>query len=203
MLHWLGRPDEARRTTERADALSREIGFRRAFAYWSASLAQIAWSKGEIDRAAALLDESIASGEAAGTRTIVAEARIQSGKLLASLGRIDDARARLVAVREAATGIGTPSLEVGALAHLAALPGGDVASALAALSKHDAALDVRTRMDVRLALFRATGDRAHVVEAKRLLDDVVAHAPEEFREDMLANVHLHREVAAAAKEAGL
>jgi tetratricopeptide (TPR) repeat protein len=218
MLHWLGRTDEARRMTERADELSREIGFRRAFAHWSAGLAQIAWSEGDIDRATALLDESIASGKAVGTPPIIAEAQIQSAKLLASSGRTDDARARLVAARDTAMEIGAPALEVGALAHLATLPGGPprdrpqdglvqpgdkVAAALAALAKHDARLDVRTRMDVRLALFRATGDRAHVVEAKRLLDDVVAHAPEEFRGDMLANVHLHREVVAAAKEAGL
>jgi hypothetical protein len=40
-------------------------------------------------------------------------------------------------------------------------------------------------------------------EAKRLLDFIVEHAPAECRESMLANVRLHREIAAAARKQGL
>jgi hypothetical protein len=58
-------------------------------------------------------------------------------------------------------------------------------------------------MEARFQVFRATRDRAHLAEAKRLLDQFVAHAPADCRESMLANVRLHREIAAAAKEAGL
>ena len=52
-------------------------------------------------------------------------------------------------------------------------------------------------MNARFLLWQATRDRAHLVEAKRLLDFLVEHAPPECRESMLANVRLHREIAAA------
>jgi hypothetical protein len=45
--------------------------------------------------------------------------------------------------------------------------------------------------------------RAKKKEAKRLLDFIVEHAPAECRESMLANVRLHREIAAAARKQGL
>jgi hypothetical protein len=58
-------------------------------------------------------------------------------------------------------------------------------------------------LDVRFTLWQVTADRAHLAEAKRLLDFTVAHAPPDSRGSMLANVRLHREITAAAKEAGL
>jgi hypothetical protein len=58
-------------------------------------------------------------------------------------------------------------------------------------------------MEARFTLFQVTGDCAHLAEAKRLLDFAVEHAPADCREAMLENVRLHREIAAAAKEAGL
>jgi hypothetical protein len=53
-------------------------------------------------------------------------------------------------------------------------------------------------MEAHFLLFRATGDRAHLAEAKRLLDHLVENAPEDCRETMLSNVSLHRAIAAAA-----
>jgi hypothetical protein len=54
------------------------------------------------------------------------------------------------------------------------------------------------------ALFRwATCVPAHLAEAKRVLDLIVEQAPLDCRESMLANVHLHLEIAeAAAREPG-
>ncbi len=50
---------------------------------------------------------------------------------------------------------------------------------------------------VRCLLWTATGDLTHLAEAKRLLDHLVEHAPEEYRESMLKNVRLHREIMEA------
>ena len=52
-------------------------------------------------------------------------------------------------------------------------------------------------MRVRSLLFRATGDRAHLDEAKRLLDESLANVPEEYHESMLTNLRLNREIMAA------
>ena len=46
-------------------------------------------------------------------------------------------------------------------------------------------------------------DTAHLAESWRLLQHLRDHAPEESRETVMTRVSLHREIAAAAKEAGL
>jgi hypothetical protein len=58
-------------------------------------------------------------------------------------------------------------------------------------------------MEARCLLWQATRDPAHLAEAKRVLDFLVEHAPADCRESMLANVRLHREIAAAAREQAL
>ena len=51
-------------------------------------------------------------------------------------------------------------------------------------------------------LWRATGDRTHLVEAKRLLDELLAKNPAEHHATMLANVRVNREIVAAWAAAG-
>ena len=58
-------------------------------------------------------------------------------------------------------------------------------------------------MEARFLLWQATRDAAHLAEAKRRLEFIVEHAPADCRESMLANVRLHREIAAAARGEGL
>jgi hypothetical protein len=57
-------------------------------------------------------------------------------------------------------------------------------------------------METRFLLWRATNDPTHLHEANRLLDHLVEHAPEEYRESMLKNVRLHREIMEAWEEYG-
>jgi len=52
-------------------------------------------------------------------------------------------------------------------------------------------------MEVHYHLFRATNDPTHLEEAHRLLCHLRDHAPEEYRETMIANVPLHRDIVAA------
>ncbi len=56
---------------------------------------------------------------------------------------------------------------------------------------------------VRLLLWEATGDRAHLEKAKRLLDESLANVPEEYHEAMLTNLRVNREITAACREQGL
>ena len=51
-----------------------------------------------------------------------------------------------------------------------------------------------------MLLWKATGDRAHLEEAKRLLDESVAHVDDATRESMLTNLHVDREIMAGAWE---
>jgi hypothetical protein len=54
-------------------------------------------------------------------------------------------------------------------------------------------------MRARWLLYRATGRKEHRDEARALLDALVAHAPPECRRSMLANVALHRDIAASGR----
>ena len=56
------------------------------------------------------------------------------------------------------------------------------------------ALDVR---EARWHLWRATGDRTHLEEAKRLLDAALESAPEDSRDALANEVALHRDILAA------
>ena len=58
-------------------------------------------------------------------------------------------------------------------------------------------LDPEELREARLLLFKATGDRTHIEEAKRLLDEALAGMPEECHEAMSRNLRVHREILAA------
>ena len=73
---------------------------------------------------------------------------------------------------------------------------------LETFDRHRDRLGHVARMEALFLLWRATGERPHLEEARRLLDHLVDHAPEECREAMLANVPLHREIAAAREAPG-
>jgi hypothetical protein len=59
-----------------------------------------------------------------------------------------------------------------------------------------------TRLRALFTRWLDTDDAAHLREAKRSLDHLVAHAPEACRVSLVENVPLHRDVAAAWKEHG-
>ena len=136
--------------------------------------------------------------------------RDQRAMLLCVLGSLESAergpeerRDALVQGRDLAREIGAPTIEVRARCELALLPGGDAGDALAAFAEHGERLGDDERRMVRLLLWRATGDRAHLEEAKRLLDEHLARNPPEYHEGMLVNVPINREIVAACKEQGL
>jgi len=104
--------------------------------------------------------------------------------------------------RDLAADVGIPGTETLARGELACLPGGDTADALAALAENDERLTAEERLNARWLLFRATGDRAHLEEAKRLLDESVAHVDEETRTSMLTNLRVNGEIMAAWAEHG-
>ncbi len=199
VLSSLGRLGEARARVGEGLAIAAEVGDRRAAGYMLGGDADVAWNQGRTDDAEARLSEAMSIFDDVGDRAGQAMVRASLGALLARTGDTVAARGMLDAARDAAIAAGHPSAEALSLVHLATLPGGDVSAAEAALARLAPLLDARTRMDARHALFRTTGQREHLDEAKRLLDELLALNPPECRDAMLANVRLHREIAEAAK----
>ena len=90
-----------------------------------------------------------------------------------------------------------PSGTVVAACWLAQLPGGDAARSAELLGRHGDNLEYVERIEAGYAQYGADGNRDRVTEAGRLLDDLVAHAPEQYRDSMLTAVPLHREIMRA------
>jgi serine/threonine protein kinase/tetratricopeptide (TPR) repeat protein len=194
----LGRLGEAREHYERSLALSREIGHGRGEGFALERLTDLSAEEGDAAAAERGYAEALARRREIGERFGEAETLVARGAHLARRGREVEACADLDAALAIARELSLPGVELLATARLATLPGGDVAAALAALAAHEGHAEAQQAMEARFLLWQATRDPAHLTEAKRLLDFLVEHAPPECRETMLANVRLHREIAAAA-----
>jgi serine/threonine protein kinase/tetratricopeptide (TPR) repeat protein len=214
----LGCFGEAREHSKRSLALSREIGSRLGEGLALQFLADVSAEEGDAAAAERSYTEALALRREIGFRDGEAETLVARGAHLARQGREAEARADLGAAIAIARELSLPGVELLATAQLATLPGGAprdrpqdgpvspgamVAAALTSLAAHEGHAEIQEAMEARFLLWQATRDPAHLAEAGRLLDFMVEHAPPECRETMLANVRLHREIAAAAREEGL
>jgi len=200
----LGDRDCASASLTASLAISRQIGapFVECFGLWG--LAHATDEQGHFEEALRLLDESLALRRSAG----------YAGGVADSLTSIADLRLREAdgapdheAVRTAAVEVLSLSREQGrqasvahALALLACLPGGDTQAAIDA--RAGAGEDGNSARGWWL-LWQATGDRAHLAKARRLLDELLAKVPEEHHQAMRTNVRLNRDILAACTEQGL
>ena len=82
---------------------------------------------------------------------------------------------------------------------LACLPDGDAGAAVTALGD---AGETGDSPRPRWLLHQANGDRSHLEEAKRLLDESLSRVPAEYHESMLTNLRVNREIVAEWEEHG-
>jgi tetratricopeptide (TPR) repeat protein len=78
--------------------------------------------------------------------------------------------------------------------------GAGAVAAAALLAEITPRLWCQSRMDLHRRLWLASGESRHLAEARRALDVLVENAPEEYRESMLKNVRVHREIMEACCE---
>jgi serine/threonine protein kinase/tetratricopeptide (TPR) repeat protein len=194
-----GRLLEAQEHYERHLALSREIGYREGEARAQHNLGRVEREQGERERSEEHLLASLALCEEIGLRQLECGTRLALGSLRAAAGDEEGGRKSLAAARDLANELGFPGHEALARCELALLPGGEPADALAAYAEHEERLDAGDRRSARLLLFRATGDRVHLEEAKRLLDDALSKVPEDYHDSMCQNVRVNREILEAWK----
>ncbi len=197
--HALGRLREARDRQEHYLALSREVEDRVGEATAHHNLGNALREMGENDQCQECYVACVSVCDEIGHRHIGAVARRSLGSVRAAEGDIEGARELLGKARDLAREVGVGGVEVLALCELALLPGGGAQAALDALAEHAERLSDAERGEARLLLWKATGERFHLTEAKRLLDESLATVTDEDRERMCTNLRLHREIVAACR----
>jgi len=198
-----GRLAEAKEHQERKLALCREIGDRRSETYALFNLGLVLRESGDAAGSEERYLSCLGVAEEIGDRIVAAVTHLALGSLRASLRGSESARASLTTALDLAKAVGLPGVETLARCQSACLPGGDAAAAAAALAANEERLGADERIEARFLVWTATGDRAHLAEAKRLLDESTSQFSDEDRASALANLRLNREIAAAAKAAGM
>jgi predicted TPR repeat methyltransferase len=155
------------------------------------------------DEALRLYGESLALWRELVQERAVAQSLVAMARIEATRGDVESARTRLEEALALAQEVSDSQTTLAATVESARLPGGDVDAALAALKEHGDRVEHAHRMDVCFRLWELTGDETHLQEAHRLLDHLVENAPEKYRETMIENVPLHRDIMAAWREHGV
>ncbi len=135
-----------------------------------------------------------------GARYLHAETLYELGSIRAEVGDPEAAREFLESARKLACEVGVTRAEVLAPCELACLPGGDAADAVEAVRESWDALRGHDRPFAKLLLFRATGERRHLADAKRLLDDTWEGLDDSARAAALDNAYTSRQIMAAWRD---
>jgi tetratricopeptide (TPR) repeat protein len=196
----LGDTRRARGMLEESLAISREVGVPRPESYGLHYLGDLAEQEGRFDDARRLHEEGLALREKTEFALGIVESSAALGLLLCRHGETEAGRVHLERGLQLGREQGLKPQVASCLAALAAYGDGDAAAALAYATEHDAEIDVAHRMHVRRLLWKATGDRGHLEEAYQLLTHLRDHAPEEYRESMIENVPLHKEIMEAWRD---
>jgi len=201
-LSSLGDPTAALEVLQRCRDICREHEIRRVdgFALRSMGLARSAL--GDEPGATALLREAVSLDRDVRYPYGLADSLQLLGDQLLRLERSADAEPLLQEARDVADSGPFPGNMVTTRCLLAQLPNGDVDGALRVFVEHEKKLGVMGKLNDRFLLWQSTRDWHHLAEAKRLLDHVVEHAPEEYRESMLNNVRINREILEAWEKHG-
>jgi tetratricopeptide (TPR) repeat protein len=194
----LGEPEEASRHFHAAMRLCIETGARYVQGRALHGLAERSAAGTEPAKAFRRAKRAVQLRRAIDDRAGLAKSLLLVGRLRTMAGAVKAAREAFEEARTLAGDLDLPVERVLAACHLASLPGGDVDAGRTELAERERRLEIGDRMEARILLFRASGDAAHLVEAKRLLDHVVLHASPERRDAVVAEVPLHRSVAASA-----
>jgi tetratricopeptide (TPR) repeat protein len=197
VLQAQGASEAATQRARRFLAICREIGYRRGEANALHILAGEADRLGDAVTAERLFRKALAHQRELGRGDGMAPTALAFGAFLAEAGRQDEAIALLEEARELAHRASLPGTEVMAMCLLASLGELRAEEALRAFEAKEALIRHDERVDGRYLLWQATQDRAHLQEAKRLLDELLQRAAPEQRAAMIENVPTNRRVMQA------
>ncbi len=191
-----GRYEKAREHQEIGARIARDVEDRVVEGQASELLGRIHADQGREEEARDAFGRQLAIARETGNQEATAVALVRLGALDVAEGRVEEARGLLEEAGRIGASLGAPDVIVLPACHLAGLPGGDPAGALAVFEEWKERLEHDARMEARVLLWRATGDAAHLEAARRLLDEALAHTSQEHHEAMTEAVPLHRAILA-------
>jgi tetratricopeptide (TPR) repeat protein len=193
----LGDTGAARDHIEGALERARALGSAMLESFALYSLARVMEQAGETDRVEPLYREALERRQSAGFAAGVPGLLIALGWWLVRQGRRDEARPMLVEALAAARDRDLVDEELLASVYLASLPGEGPEALSKAFTERSGRLGARIKMEIHHLLWTLTRDPSHLDAASRLLAGLQEGAPEAYRDRMIENVPLHRELYAA------
>jgi len=194
----LGRRESGLQNLEEARAVFKETACRVGEAAAVHGIGAVAEAEGRLKEAERLYEESLVSCREIGNRIGVAENLLDLGRLHGRMERPGAAMRELVEAQCIGRELDWPHTTVLAVGYLALIERGDVAYAGEMLDAEESRLSCHDRMEAHYILHQALGGDRHLLSAKSALDQLVANAPSDCREEMRREVPLHREILIAS-----
>ena len=166
------------------------------------SLGQLAEQRGQEDKALGLYEAGRRMARMHGNRMDEALLLLDLGRMAGRRGEFERTRELLGRADSIGRDSDVPEMWLVAATCRAAFLETSVDRLVMEFDEFESRFSHIGRQELRYWLWRATKLPVHLVEAKRLLDYLVEHAPKEYRESMLNNVRLNREIMAAWAEHG-
>jgi len=195
----LGDPEGAYDVLLAALSTSRETRSRLMEVHALHGIAALEFARSRIGEALHRAEAALTLSREIAQPAMEADSLLLRGSLRREAGDDDAARGDFAAALDIAAESTLPYAVVFALSHLAAITG-EASEALRVFEKERQHLDLTESMEARFLLWQATGDRQHLEDAHQSLSYLRDHAPEKYRETMVKNVPLHRDIMAAWEE---
>ena len=198
----LGEHARARQCMEEAMQCFRAVVYRESEAWAYLGLGRIEGQQGNLARAMSQNERAATIFRDIGSRSGLAWSLVARGEMRTARGEHDAAVVDLDDAIRLGLDISVPKIVVQASVHRAVLTGDDLKSAARYFEQHETVTDYHRRLEIRLALWRATQDSSLLSGAHRLLMNVRDGAPARYRDSMLENVPTHRDIVKAWAEHG-
>jgi len=195
----LGRFERSLELHEQRLAMARAAGNRRTEALSLSAIADVHEQRGELEEAEELYREALALRRETGPPAMIAWALVGLARVLDAEGCEAEARTAVDEACAIATESGALEPRLLAAVYRAVLHR-EADEGIPRELWEQPGIGIYTRLEARYRFWRATGDRAHLAEAHRLLMHLRDHAPETDCESLLTNVPLHREIVQAWEE---
>jgi len=197
VMYGLGDLHAAWEHDDRCVKLAREVGHPREEGIGLHFLGDVEGARGNHDEAAVRYREALTIRSDLGWTGGVAETRMRLGVLELLRGRKSQAIEQLDRAIEFGEQSRYYQVETLARCWRALLPAGDAEAARRAVSESAERMEYLPRMEAHYVLWQVAGDRDQLATAYEMLMRHRENAPEEYRESLMTNVPLHRDIAGA------